>query len=98
MPQEGRGEVAVLRLPRGECTPGYHSAKHVFPVAIEHACPNLQQQVRAPLAPAHLLFLHHALADHVIDRRFHKPGTDPLAVAVAFPVIGDEHPLRSINV
>src|SRR6266545_5612434 len=30
----------------------------------------------APLAPTHLLLLHHPLADHIIDRRFHKRRRD----------------------
>src|SRR5438270_10015851 len=54
-------------------------AKDILPVTIEHACANLQQQVGAPMAPAHLLFLHHAPAHHLVHRRFHKPGADPLA-------------------
>ena len=31
----------------------------------------LQQQMRAALRPAHLLFLHKALADHVVHGGFH---------------------------
>jgi hypothetical protein len=40
------------------------------------------------LGPGHLLLLTEALADHLIDRRFDKPGADPLPVAIALAVIG----------
>src|SRR5215467_10686473 len=65
-------------------------ATDVLPVTIEHACANLQQQVGAPMAPAHLLFFHHAPAHHLVHRRFYKPRADPLAVAIAFTIVGDE--------
>src|SRR6266581_8790241 len=65
-------------------------AKDVLPVTIEHPGANLQQQVGAPMAPAHLLFFHHAPANHLVHRRFQKPSADPLAVTVAFTIVGDE--------
>jgi hypothetical protein len=37
-------------------------------LVIEHLCPHLEEIVRAGLAPSHLLFLHHALAYHLIHR------------------------------
>jgi hypothetical protein len=34
--------------------------------------------------PFHLLLLHHALADHLVHRRFNEGRADRLAVSVAF--------------
>jgi hypothetical protein len=45
----------------------------VLPFVLEHPGPYLQQQMRSPRAPAHLLLLHHPLAEHLIDCRFHEP-------------------------
>ena len=66
-------------------------AKDVLPVTIKYARANLQQQVGAPGAPAHLLFFHHAPAHHLVHRRFHKPRADPLTITVAFAIVGDEN-------
>ena len=54
---------------------------------------DLEQQVRTPRGPPHLLLLDHPLADHLIDRRFRKRRRDPLAVARPIPVIRDEGPV-----
>src|SRR5438270_8327414 len=84
--QKGSRENGLRVRPESRIPP----AKDVLPVTIEHACANLQQQVGAPMAPAHLLFFHHAPAHHLVHRRFHKPRADPLAVTVAFTIVGDE--------
>jgi hypothetical protein len=42
------------------------------------------------LGPLHLLALDHALADHLIDRRFREGCRDRLAVAVALSVVRNE--------
>ena len=59
-------------------------------VVVQDLRADLQQQVRPPLGPTHLLFLDHPLADHLIHRRFHERRRDRLAVAIAIPVVGDE--------
>jgi hypothetical protein len=41
---------------------------------IEHASADLQQQVGALLAAAHLLLFYHSLAHHLVDGRLHKRG------------------------
>ena len=46
--------------------------------------------MRAAVAPAHLLFFHHAFADHLIHRRFHKPRADPLAITVPLAIVGNK--------
>ena len=40
--------------------------------------------------PLHLLLLHHALADHLVHRRFNEGRADRLAVSVAFAEVRDE--------
>ena len=44
----------------------------------------------APPRPLHLLLLDEALADDLIDRGFHKRGTDGFALTVTFSEVGDE--------
>jgi hypothetical protein len=39
---------------------------------IEHTSADLQQQVGILLTSAHLLFLYHSLAHHIVDGRFYK--------------------------
>jgi hypothetical protein len=51
---------------------------------------DLQQQMRPAWGPGHLLFLAEALADHLVDRRFHEAGADPLSCPVALAIIGNE--------
>jgi len=46
--------------------------------------------VCAPRRPLHLLLLHKPLADHLIDRGFHKRSADGFTLTVAFPEVGDE--------
>ena len=65
-------------------------AQDILPVTIEHTRANLQHQVGPSMAPAHLLFLPHAPAHHLVRRRFHKPRADPLTVAVALAIVGNE--------
>src|SRR6266851_1876049 len=65
-------------------------AERRLPFAVQHPGEDLQQQVGPPLAPPHLLLLHHPFTHHVVHRRFHKTRTDPLAVAVALAVVRDE--------
>src|SRR2546422_11250680 len=55
----------------------------LFPLPVEHTGTDLQKQMGAALAPAHLLLFHHAFAHHLIYSRFHKPGADPLTITVA---------------
>jgi len=40
--------------------------------------------------PLHLLLLHHALADHLVDRGFNEGRADHLVVPVAFAEVRDE--------
>ena len=40
-------------------------------------------------SPRHLLPLHKALADHLVDRRLDEARRDRLAMTVAVPVVGD---------
>src|SRR5713101_5545815 len=65
-------------------------AERCLPFSVQHPGADLQQQVGPPLAPPHLLLLHHPFTHHVVHRRFHKTRTDPLAVAVALAVVRDE--------
>src|SRR5262245_14196869 len=46
--------------------------------------------MRPSLAPTHLLLLHHPLANHIIDRRFHKRRRDRFPMSISIPVIRDE--------
>src|ERR1700680_1765235 len=39
--------------------------------------------------PTHLLFLHEALRNELIDRRFDKSGRDAFATSAPFPVVDD---------
>ncbi|MBI2501780.1 MAG: hypothetical protein HYW07_00910, partial [Candidatus Latescibacteria bacterium] len=43
-------------------------AERVSPFVVQHLHPHLKQEVGTPWCPAHLLFFHHPLADHLIDR------------------------------
>jgi hypothetical protein len=40
-------------------------------------------------APPHLLFLHHAFADYLVDRGLDERGGDGLTGAATLPVVGD---------
>jgi len=42
------------------------------------------------LTPPHLLFLDHALADHLIHRRLDKASGNPFAIAIALTIVWDE--------
>jgi hypothetical protein len=64
-------------------------AKRCFPFAVQHACANLQQEMGATLAPLHLLLFHHALADYLVNGRFHKAGAVELEVADRITTIGE---------
>src|SRR5215831_9537335 len=55
-------------------------AERGLPFAVQHPRANLQQEMRTPLAPSHLLLFDHALADHLVDRGFDKARTDAFAV------------------
>ncbi len=44
-------------------------------------------------SPRHLLPLHKALADHLVDRRFDEARGDRLAMTVAVPVVHDKAPV-----
>jgi hypothetical protein len=46
--------------------------------------------MRAFRRPLHLLLLHHALADHLVDRGLHEARADPFAIAIALAVVDDE--------
>jgi hypothetical protein len=46
--------------------------------------------MRTLFCPLHLLALAKALANHLVDRRFDKPRTDLLPIAVAFAIVGNE--------
>jgi len=64
--------------------------EHLFQFVVQDFRAHLQEQVRALLAPLHLLFLHHPLADHLVYRRFHERRRDPLVIPVPFAVVRDE--------
>src|SRR3989442_3622786 len=65
-------------------------AERRLPFTVQHAGADLQQQVSPPLAPSHLLLLHHTLAHHVVHRRLDKAGADALAGAIALAIVRDE--------
>jgi hypothetical protein len=44
----------------------------------------------AAWGPGHLLLLAEALADHLIQRGFHKARADPSVVPVALAIVGNE--------
>src|SRR4051794_32015913 len=48
----------------------------------------------AALRPLHLLFLNHALAHHLVHRRFDKTRADSLAIAIALAVVRDAGLIR----
>jgi hypothetical protein len=79
--RHGLGSRTEPRIPLAECG---------FPLPIEHPRADLQQQMRPAWGPGHLLFLAEALADHLIDRRFHEAGADPLSCPVALARIRNE--------
>ena len=54
-------------------------------LVVEDPGADLQQQVGAAGCPAHLLFLDHALADHLVDRRLGERGGDGLALTWRSP-------------
>ncbi len=70
--------------------PGYHVRNVASHSPFNTRVRICSSKMGAPLAPLHLLFLHHALAHHLVHRRFHKARADPLAVAVALAVVRDE--------
>jgi YD repeat-containing protein len=63
-------------------------------IVVQDLSADLQQQVRSPRSPTHLLLLDHPLADHLVDRRFRERRRDPLAVAIPVPVVRDR---RSVD-
>ena len=70
--------------------PRIPGAERLFPLVIQHARANLEQETRAAFAPLHLLFFHHALADHLVHRGFDTARTDALTVAVPLTIVGDK--------
>ena len=66
MGTDALGIIDLLKRTRAVCElekAGIPPAEGVLPVTIQHPRANLQQQVRPLVAPAHLLFFHHPLAD-----------------------------------
>jgi hypothetical protein len=57
---------------------------------IERFDSGLQEQMRPPFGPLHLLLLTEALADDLVDGRLDKTGADALPIPVALAVVGDE--------
>src|SRR4030095_7825339 len=57
---------------------------------IERFDSGLQEQMRSPFGPLHLLLLQEALADALVDGRLDKTGADTLPIPVALAVVGDE--------
>ena len=55
------------------------------PVLVQELRPDLQEQVSAALRPAHLLFLHVALTDHLIHRGLDEGRRDGLPVPIPVP-------------
>jgi hypothetical protein len=50
----------------------------------------LQQQMRLPLGPLHLLLLAETLADDLVDGRLDKTGAYTLPIPVALAIVGNE--------
>ena len=71
-----RGVRPRSRLVRLRTENWVPASESVLPLLIKYPGPYLQEQVRPARAPAHLPLLHHPLAHHLIDRRFHEPGGD----------------------
>jgi len=65
------------------------SLKILPQLAVQDACANLKQCVRAALGPSHLLLLDHALGDDLIDGGFCEPGRDRLVVPVPIGIVGN---------
>jgi hypothetical protein len=61
----------------------------VLQLAVEHARPGLEREVRAALGPAHRLALGEALGDNLVDRALGEAGRDALAGAVVFAIVDD---------
>jgi hypothetical protein len=66
------------------------TAVGIAQLAIKRLCPRLKQQMCSASGPAHLLFLHHALADHPVDGGFGECRRDPLSIAITLAIVGDE--------
>ena len=73
--------------------PGIPALERRPQVLVQDPGADLQQPVRPPLGPPHLLLLDHPLADHLIDRRFRERRRDRLAMAIPIPVVGDRGPV-----
>ena len=56
---------------------------------VEDPGADLQEQVSAAGAPAHLLLLDHAFGYDLVDGGFGEAGGDPLPGPVALAVVGD---------
>src|SRR5712692_3368839 len=69
---------------------GIPRAEGLLPFAVQHAGANLQQEMGTALAPLHLLFFHHPLADHLVHGRFNKARADTLPLAIALAVVRNQ--------
>src|SRR4051812_19063245 len=78
----------------GSLQPGIPAVERRPQVVVEDLDADLEQPMRPRPGPPHLLLLHHPLADHLIDRRFHERGRDRLAMAIPVPVVGDRGPVH----
>jgi len=61
--------------------------EHVPKFIIENASADMQQEVGALLAPVHLLFFDHSLADHLVDGRFHKRCSDGFTISPTLALV-----------
>src|SRR5450759_4058353 len=68
---------------------GVPAAELVGEVVGEHTGADLKEEVRASWRPAHLLLLHHPLADDLVDGGLGEGTGDDLASPVTLAVVGD---------
>ena len=69
---------------------GVPTAEYGRSLVVQCLDPHLEEQMCRAFRPLHRLPLAEALADHLIDGRFHKAGADALALPVALAIIGNE--------
>jgi len=81
---------------RGQCLPicgvgeaGIPAVEVRGQFVVEDAGADLEEQVGSTRSPAHLLLLHHAFADDLVDGGLDEGAGDGLPGAVAIPVVGD---------
>jgi hypothetical protein len=74
-----RGQAGAASRTTGMGNRGYQCSEGVLEAAFQDRQPDLNEQVGAAPAPAHLLFFGHAPLDHPVDHRFNDRRGDALA-------------------